>query len=523
MVDKALSAEEVYAIARPISNIVQLLHDRELATRFSEVDSKIKIALNKQAVSKDKKEAEKAKKAIDKIEKNKGNQLKRIEIYIEILKDNPKLNNILSKTDPTSLDVVLDDLQTKVKKELIEEKRIESSMLNKNLDLDNKLKSKKTFNRVLLDILNYRINRSDASSVEKYAIKIGDIVTLGDNSKVEVNKNNKARINKQLRSTIIKDLNDYINDEGTLKTLPKEVVDDIKDRIKDNPISKFQIKTTEDEQKKLEKNIEDLNEKIESVERQEKKLEEVEETIKTVRQYEEAIDKYEEQLKELEDNINRQLMEDLASQSVSLTETPLSRINRSNQIIKQHYKLNKKKPNRAIRFGDIAKYSSINELMMGEDGRIDPLLLIIYTSSDNFGHWVALTIDKDRNRINYFNSYGSFIDEAIDNIPEEHKKESNQSFPHLLKLLSESKYEVHWNDKPLQSMINEEGKIINTCGRWVGLFMNKTPEVTIEEFGKNFMKFPELERDALIVELTNKYLEFYDKLPLSDKQPIIWL
>ena len=132
------------------------------------------------------------------------------------------------------------------------------------------------------------------------------------------------------------------------------------------------------------------------------------------------------------------------------------------------------------------------------------MILIIYRTREDFGHWCCLTRSIDLRSITYFNSYGAYIDKAMDFIPEEFKNISKQNFPYLLKLLHNSNYEIHFNDVQLQVM---DGKSA-TCGRWCGLFMKASKQgKTIEQFTLPFESVPLAERDELIVTLTEPYLQ----------------
>ena len=161
-------------------------------------------------------------------------------------------------------------------------------------------------------------------------------------------------------------------------------------------------------------------------------------------------------------------------------------------------------PHITIPFKEIAALTDINQLFVeAGTGRISNMVLIIYRSEEDFGHWVALTRSPDLRRLDYFNSYGTMIDAAIDYIPEQIKISSGQNFEHLAFLLSKCSYEVHYNDKQLQPM---DGKS-STCGRFAGLWMRvSTLGKTMEEFTLPFEVLPLEERDQLIVKLTQPYL-----------------
>ena len=99
--------------------------------------------------------------------------------------------------------------------------------------------------------------------------------------------------------------------------------------------------------------------------------------------------------------------------------------------------------------------------------------LINYLSSSNMGHWVGC--NRVGNRIIYFNPSGSFIDDTIEYIPKEWASESNQDYPHLLKKLVGSNYDVEWMNYPLQKPNT------NVCGRWTALFL-RYPHIPVDDF-----------------------------------------
>ena len=180
------------------------------------------------------------------------------------------------------------------------------------------------------------------------------------------------------------------------------------------------------------------------------------------------------------------------------------RVAEANSIFQQIIN-NSAEPHITFPFERIGDFNDVNQLFVEEStGRISNMVLIIYRSQETFGHWVGLTRSKDLRRLTYFNSYGAYIDRAIEHIPEEFRDQSKQNFPFLLKLLNESNYEIHWNDKQLQQMSND----IATCGRWVGYWMLQNRKgKTLEEFVTPFLSIPLEERDEIIYKLTEPYLQ----------------
>lgn len=194
--------------------------------------------------------------------------------------------------------------------------------------------------------------------------------------------------------------------------------------------------------------------------------------------------------KESIDKSRTQLLSKLKEQDL-----PNVRINRSNRILREHQDNLEIKPGRVIKFEDIAKYDTIEDLMEDDD-----MLLIIYRYREMFGHWVGLF--RNSYGLNYFNSSGTYIDKAIDGIPHKYKHESGQNFPHLLQLLRNAHSKVYFNDVKIQ------GDNTNTCGRWVGYCFNHCAGENgsrMEDFVAEFSKTKN--PDKVIVALTDPLLE----------------
>lgn len=184
----------------------------------------------------------------------------------------------------------------------------------------------------------------------------------------------------------------------------------------------------------------------------------------------------------------------------------------------------------AISFENISQYSSYNRLMTDNNTYPDnKTLLIIYRSEQSFGHWVGLF--QNKYGINYFNSYGTYIDQAIDNIPEKFASDTGQNFPHLLKLLSEAPLDVFYNDVKLQAdtiELSDEVIVPQTCGRYVGwMFWNALhyPDRRMEDVVKSIVQKAKKEEaslcDVVITKVTEPLLKVYDKS--SDKKNVTWL
>ena len=165
-----------------------------------------------------------------------------------------------------------------------------------------------------------------------------------------------------------------------------------------------------------------------------------------------------------------------------------TRMEKANSLIKPS-------EHKVISFEEVEKYDSIAELMDGNQ-----VLLLIYRSEPTFGHWVILV--RNKFGLNFFDSYGRYIDDAAKSINPYFSKMTGQDKPHLLKLLSEHTMPVHYNDYQLQKYSPK----IQTCGRWCGYYGNKLRRgESMNSINTEFRKYKG-DKDKLIVELTDPYL-----------------
>jgi len=85
------------------------------------------------------------------------------------------------------------------------------------------------------------------------------------------------------------------------------------------------------------------------------------------------------------------------------------------------------------------------------------------------GHWVSLVIDKVNKIIYFFDSYGRFPDDSLNDIKPWYRIETNQNqrdVGEFMYEMSQLGYGLKYNEHKLQKY--KDG--VNTCGRWVGLF-----------------------------------------------------
>lgn len=502
--EKPTSAKQVYMIARPASNIVDLLHDRDIPTATADIYDKVKIALFKQSKSKDKKKAQQAEKDIKALEATKGDKKKEIEKLKEILERDEELKKIM-KTDIDTLGEYEKQLETSA--QILNIIRLISDRITNKITGKDKEEKQKNRSKVFDELskiskdIKSKVVKGDGSAIDDWLeLEIGDKVNGTElNSKKDVDDST-----QHLRNVYKEEIKKLIDKfpELTQKNFEELFTGRIKffrEGVGKTAVASKEMRTT-----LLTREIEEKEEKL----RELKELESREDEIVAKNEEIENLDK---ELKELERKLDQQLMEELGRDAEQLTDTPFSRINKINAEIRELHEKVPQPPSRAIKFADIKNFETLDQLMTGDNGRIDPMLLIMYASEEYFGHWVGLTIDQGRKRVNYFNSYGSNIDEAIDYIPRHYKVKSGQTYPDLLNLLYEQdKYQVHWNDVQLQSYDPK----IQTCGRWTGYFMNRTAsnegEVapsTLEEFVRTFSKVIPKDRDKVITEITERYID----------------
>lgn len=105
---------------------------------------------------------------------------------------------------------------------------------------------------------------------------------------------------------------------------------------------------------------------------------------------------------------------------------------------------------------DLKDYNTIDELLPNKKD----IVIIIYESKPNSGHWVLLS--KYNNTIEYFDSYSNPIDEPLKWIDKKYKNTIDNK-PYLSNLLkkAKNKYDIVYNAKPFQS----ENLKVATCGR----------------------------------------------------------
>ncbi len=104
------------------------------------------------------------------------------------------------------------------------------------------------------------------------------------------------------------------------------------------------------------------------------------------------------------------------------------------------------------------------------------------------GHWVCLVICRVTREVFFFDSYGAFPDDSLNKIPSWYRKETEQNQRDVGNFMCEMAsdgYILHYSQYRLQKL--KSG--VNTCGRWVGLFLKCCNEGMDELDFFDFIKF----------------------------------
>ncbi len=147
-----------------------------------------------------------------------------------------------------------------------------------------------------------------------------------------------------------------------------------------------------------------------------------------------------------------------------------------------------------VTYDELLQYETFEDLMK-EFGSC--VILYPNRSDPSCGHWVSIFIIPGTDRVEYFDSYGCFIEEPVKEYNEEEREQSvienpekdNRRIlePKLRDLLLKSDYmdNLHWNETQFQNL--ELGA--STCGLWnvIRLKNSHLPEL---EFRKIFFDLP---------------------------------
>ncbi len=112
-----------------------------------------------------------------------------------------------------------------------------------------------------------------------------------------------------------------------------------------------------------------------------------------------------------------------------------------------------------LRNSDLHKYNDIDDVFNPYN-----CVALLYEIKPSYGHWVLL-IRHQKCTIEFFDSYGFFIDDQLKFISPEFQKKSNQDKRYLSKLLIKSNYKIIYNKVRVQEMNNNT----SSCGRHICL------------------------------------------------------
>lgn len=135
-----------------------------------------------------------------------------------------------------------------------------------------------------------------------------------------------------------------------------------------------------------------------------------------------------------------------------------------------------------VLYEDIHNYKTIDDLLYPYDACI--ILYVFQKKPYTFGHWVLM--HKRGNELEYFDSYGKEIDYPLDEVPKNLKKQTNQDYAYLTKLIVDSPYKIQYNDHQFQ----ESDPKIKTCGRYVALRL-LLKDLSLKKFEKLFKNNPD--------------------------------
>lgn len=113
-----------------------------------------------------------------------------------------------------------------------------------------------------------------------------------------------------------------------------------------------------------------------------------------------------------------------------------------------------------MKYNQFSKHKTIDDAFGEFDG-----IAILYELRSSYGHWVLLLRHHSYKCIEYFDSYGLFIDEPLKIINKEFKEKSGQNEMYLSILLNKSKYNIICNDIEIQI----KNSSVSSCGRHLAL------------------------------------------------------
>lgn len=182
--------------------------------------------------------------------------------------------------------------------------------------------------------------------------------------------------------------------------------------------------------------------------------------------------------------------------------------------------------NKSLSYGDIVRIAEVSNihLVTAKDKQRIYFIIRMYpnerfcnfvihyqTGSEGgilMGHWVCMVVDKSEKKITFFDSYGRFPDDSLKSIEREYREityQNQRDIGEFLANMMEEGYKIYYNEHKFQKL----GPGINTCGRWVAIFLNY---MNRGYDGEKFKRYIEImlnsynikNKDSLSVILTEK-------------------
>jgi hypothetical protein len=175
-------------------------------------------------------------------------------------------------------------------------------------------------------------------------------------------------------------------------------------------------------------------------------------------------------------------------------------IKKNEDIALSNYEIDKKLDGKTkvLKYSALRRFNNINDLLEPYKN-----FILLFMSKPNYGHWTCVL--KHSNKIEYFDPYGgqsNYPDTILDKIDNNIKKETNQNYPYLTKLLYNSNYPIEYNNYRFQEM----GNSIKTCGRHciVRILLKDLELEEYYNFMHNLSKSYKMNYDEIVTIITMK-------------------
>lgn len=146
-----------------------------------------------------------------------------------------------------------------------------------------------------------------------------------------------------------------------------------------------------------------------------------------------------------------------------------------------------------LTYDQLSSYDTIDRVLAPHGA-----VIILYQTSENYGHWVLLFKKNSGSELEFFDSYGLNVDEELDIINEDNLRVHHGIVqPHLTQMLNASNYKVSHNSVKLQKHLSH----VNTCGRYV-IFRYNNRFMELDEFNKILTKNKHYDADFWVSSLT---------------------